>query len=120
MFQTYVQLFYLDVAKVDMNVAYIYASVSSVFICTLQLFSFGSYNVCNGYTRVFKFFLVFFKCFRHMLQVFQLFWTYVAMFHLNVAKVDQMLHMLNETHFAAAACCSYRGAAEWADGPHVR
>jgi hypothetical protein len=29
--------------------------------------------VCNGYTRVFKFFLVFCKCFRYMLQMFQLF-----------------------------------------------
>ena len=35
-------------------------------------------DVCNGYTRGFKFFLVFYKCFRRMLQVFQLFRTYVA------------------------------------------
>jgi hypothetical protein len=34
--------------------------------------------VCNGYTRVFKFFLVFCKYFRRMLQVFQLFRMYVA------------------------------------------
>jgi hypothetical protein len=35
-------------------------------------------NFCNGYTCVFKFFLVFCKCLKHMLQVFQLFRTYVA------------------------------------------
>jgi hypothetical protein len=40
--------------------------------------------VCIGYTRVLKFFLVFFKCFRRMLQLF----------YLDVAKVDQVLHML--------------------------
>ena len=33
---------------------------------------------CNGYTHAFKFFLVFCKCFIRMLQVFQLFRTYVA------------------------------------------
>jgi hypothetical protein len=33
---------------------------------------------CNGYTHAFKFFLVFGKCFRCMLQVFQLFRMYVA------------------------------------------
>jgi hypothetical protein len=50
--------------------------------------------VCNGYTRVFKFFWCFanvldvcckcFSCFGYMLQVF----------YLNVTKVDRMLHML--------------------------
>jgi hypothetical protein len=101
-FRRMLRVFYLDVANVDLDL-YIYASVSSVFIRRLQVFSSGSYSVCNGYTRVFKFFLVFssvsdecckyFSCFGHMLQ----------MFHLNIAKVDRMLHMLNGTHFAAAA-----------------
>jgi len=52
----------------------------------MQVFQMFSYvcckyfylDVCNGYTRGFKFFLVFYKCFRRMLQVFQLFRTYVA------------------------------------------
>jgi hypothetical protein len=35
-------------------------------------------NVGNGYTRGFQVFLVYCKCFRRMLQVFQLFQTYVA------------------------------------------
>jgi hypothetical protein len=62
--------------------------------------------------------IVFFKCFRlilqvfhldvakvdmdagyiamatHMFQVFHMFQTYVVMFHLDVSKVDLMLHML--------------------------
>jgi hypothetical protein len=47
---------------------HIYASVFGVIIRVLQVFH---RDVCNGYTRVFKFFLVF-------LQVFQLFRTYVT------------------------------------------
>jgi hypothetical protein len=80
--------------------SHIYASVSSVLIRMLQVFSSGRCNVCNGYTRVFKFFLLFckcFNCFDRMLQVFLL----------NVAKVDRMFHMLIGTHLpqppAAAA-----------------
>jgi hypothetical protein len=48
--------------------------------CFILMFAY----VCNDYTRVFKLFLVFCKCFRRMLQVFQL----------DVAKVDRVLHML--------------------------
>jgi hypothetical protein len=44
-------------------------------------------------THVFPSFLVFYKCFRCMLQVFQLFWIYVTSV-LNVAKVDWVLHIL--------------------------
>ena len=32
--------------------------------------------------------------FRRMLQLFQLFWTYVEVFCLDVARVDMVLHML--------------------------
>jgi hypothetical protein len=35
---------------------------------------------------------VFSSCFKHMLQVFQLLWAYVAI-PLDVAKVDLVLHM---------------------------
>ena len=77
---------------------HIYGSVSSVFIHMLQVFSSGDFNVCNGYTC--------FQVFSGVLEVFQ---TYVAgvstildvcckCFFLNVAKVDQMLHILNGTH----------------------
>jgi hypothetical protein len=67
---------------------------------------------CNDYTRVFIYFLGVCKCFRCMVQVFQLFWMYVAsvsdvrykcfsrfghmlkVFHLDVTKVYLVLHML--------------------------
>jgi hypothetical protein len=47
-----------------------------------------------------KYFQVFCKCFRHMLQ----------MFHLDIAKVDMMLHMLQWDPPATSACCSCWGA----------
>jgi hypothetical protein len=88
------RVFYLDVAKLDQDVAYIYASVSSVFIRMLQMFHLDVCICFNGYTLVFKFFLVFscvsdvyckcFSCFGRMLQVF----------HLDVVEVDRVLHML--------------------------
>jgi hypothetical protein len=65
LFQTYVASVSLGCCK----------SVSGVFICMLQVFYL---DACNGYTHVFKFFLVFYKCARHMWQVFHLFRTYVA------------------------------------------
>jgi hypothetical protein len=71
--------------------SHIYANVSSVLIRMLQVFSSGCCNVCNSYPRVFKFFLLFckcFNCFDRMLQVFLL----------NVAKVDRMFYMLIGTH----------------------
>jgi hypothetical protein len=54
-FKHMLQVFYLDIAKVNLEVAY----------------------VCNGYTRVSRVSGVY-KCFRCMLQVFQLFRTHVA------------------------------------------
>jgi hypothetical protein len=53
-FRRMLQVFYLDIAKVDLDVAYI--SVSGVCRCMLQVFHL---DVCNDYTRVFKFFCVF-------------------------------------------------------------
>jgi hypothetical protein len=74
---------------------HIYANVSGVFhMYIASVLSKMFAYVCNGYTRIFKFFSFFasvsdvcckcFSCFRCMLQVF----------HLNVVKVDRMLHML--------------------------
>jgi hypothetical protein len=52
--------------------------------------------------------LVFSSCFRRMLQVFQLFRTYVAHVSLDVAKADLVLHMLQWTHLQQLhACYSY-------------
>jgi hypothetical protein len=58
-------------------------------------------DVCNSYTNVFKFFLVFCKCVRRMLQEFQLFRTYVAS--------------------VSSRCCKSRsGVAHVATGPTCR
>jgi hypothetical protein len=83
MFQVYVlnvsfvsdvcsKCFYLDVAKVDLNVAYIcmlQAYIFKYFRCShiLQLFYLNVAYVCNGFQ---VFFQVFCKCFRRMLQAF--------------------------------------------------
>ena len=42
-----------------------------------------------------------------MLQVFQLFRAYVVVFHLNVVKVDLMLHILQWDPYTVAVCYSY-------------
>ena len=61
------QVFHLDVAKVNLGVAYI----CKCFKCFSNICCKCFYlDVCNGYTHGFKFFLVFHKCFRRMLQVF--------------------------------------------------
>jgi len=59
---------------------YVACVYSKCFICffrhTLQVFLFGCYiYFCNGFSSVFR---CFYKCFRRMLQVFQLFRTYVT------------------------------------------
>jgi hypothetical protein len=100
------QVFHLDITKIDLDVAYIYkcfrcfhmyvASVSSgyyknrsgccIYIQVFQVFSYVYCKCfhldvamfCDGYTHAFKYFLVFCKCFKRMLQVFQLFRTYVV------------------------------------------
>jgi hypothetical protein len=51
-------------------------------------------------------------CFRCMLQVFQLFRTYVVMFSLNVAKIDLVLHILWWTPSAVAGPTSVRVGVE--------
>jgi hypothetical protein len=78
------QVFHLDVAKGDLDIAYtckLQAYVSSVlgvsYLCC-KCFHLDVAYVYNSHIRVFKFFLVFCRCFRCMLQMFQLFWTYVA------------------------------------------
>jgi hypothetical protein len=62
-FKRMLQVLHLDVVKLDRDVVYIYA-IFQVFSyicrkCFILMFA----HVCNGYTRVFKFFLVFLKVF---------------------------------------------------------
>ena len=72
---------------------HINASVSGVFTRILQVFHL---NVCiccyNGYTRVFKFFLVFCKCVLDVYcKCFSCFGRMLQVLHLDVAKVDRVL-----------------------------
>jgi hypothetical protein len=48
----------------------------------------------NGYTCVFKCFRCFCKCFEHILQVFQLFLTYIASVSSECSKSKSDMHML--------------------------
>jgi hypothetical protein len=78
LFQTYVASVLFGCCKTRSGCC-IYMQVFQVFSyvcckCFILMFAY----VCNGHTRVFKFFLMFCKCFKYMLQVLQLFWTYIA------------------------------------------
>jgi len=63
------QLFHMNIAKVDWDVAYVFAKVSSVFQVFLQGFKMHVSSVPST--------------FRHTLKVL----------HLNISKVDQVLHL---------------------------
>jgi hypothetical protein len=96
-FRGVLQMFYIDVAKVDRDVAHLqwlYTDVSSVeskcFICFRRILCVYIYSilqlVLSGCLQCLQwlymwfqvFFVVFRKCFRRMLQVFQLFRTYIT------------------------------------------
>jgi hypothetical protein len=77
-FQTYVASVSFGCCKTRLACC-IYMQVFQVFLyvcckCFILIFVY----VCNGYTRVLTFFLVFCKYFKRMLQVFQLFRAYVT------------------------------------------
>jgi hypothetical protein len=76
-FRRMLQVYHLDVAKVDLNVTYIYAIQVFSYICC-KCFHLHVAMFAMATHVFFKFSIVFCKCFRCMLQVFQLFWTYVA------------------------------------------
>jgi hypothetical protein len=61
------QVFHLNVAKLDRDVAY-----------TCKCFGCFHTYIAGVFTHVFKFLLVFCKYFKHMLQVFHLFRMYVV------------------------------------------
>jgi hypothetical protein len=52
---------------------------------------------------------MFFSCLRRMLQVFQLFRTYVANVSLRYCKVDLVLHILQPSVAAAGPACMRMG-----------
>jgi hypothetical protein len=78
------QLFYLNVTKVDLDVAYVFNGYTCIS------------SVSDNQTYVCKCF----SCFRRMLQVF----------HLDVAKVVLVLHMLQWDSPVITAYCSCWGA----------
>jgi hypothetical protein len=94
------QVFYLDIAKVDLDVAYtcmLQAYVSSVFRCFVRMFA----SVSSDFIRMLHMFAMVFKC---ILGVFvsvsdACFKCFICLFlmlqllHLNISKVDQVLHM---------------------------
>ena len=68
--------------------------------CFILMFAY----VCNGYTRVFKFFQVFCKCFKRTLQSFSCFGRTSEVFHLDVAKLDRVLHTYCNTREKRSRC----------------
>jgi hypothetical protein len=72
-------------------------------------------NVCNGYTRVYKFFWCFISVLNICCKYFNCFGRMLQVFHLDVAKVDQMLHMswgatVGHRAVGAEPGIEYRGA----------
>jgi hypothetical protein len=90
LFQTYVASVSFGCCKTRSEFC-IYMQVFSYVCCKCFILMFA--YVFNGYTRIFKFFLIFCKCLRRMLQVF----------HSDVTKVDRVLHMLQYTWEAEEA-----------------
>ena len=88
------QVFYLNVAKVDLDVAYtcmLQAYVSSVsYVCCKCLIW-----MLHTFAMAFK---CFFRCFASVSEVcckcFNCFGRMLQVFNLNVAKADLVLHML--------------------------
>jgi hypothetical protein len=91
------QVFYLDVAKVDLDVGYICkcSRCFHTYVCK----RFHLYVV--SFTMATHMLSSFFWCFISVSDVCCKFFSYfghiLQVFHMSVAKVDCMLHMLNET-----------------------
>jgi hypothetical protein len=116
------QVFHLDVAKIDRDIAHVSMTIHVCFKCkfqmlhlffqtfaanvlfgccicftrTLQVFYLGVAYVCNG----FQLFCKCFSCFIHMLQVF----------HLNFKSRSECCICCNVTHHTTTGCCSCLGA----------
>jgi hypothetical protein len=98
-------VFHLDVAKL-VGMLHIYASVLGVFIRMLQVFHFNNCIGLQWLHACFQVFQVFCKCFRHTLQGFQLFWTYVVNVSSGCCK-----SRLGVAH--VAICVRSGGGREW-------
>ena len=91
------QEFCLDVAKVDLDVAYtcmLQAYVSTVFKCFICMFASISFGCCiwlQWFLNVLQAFLQVFQ--RLVLSVSSIFFCMLQLFHLDVSKVYQVLHI---------------------------
>jgi hypothetical protein len=113
-FRCMFQVFHLNVAKVDMDVAYtcmLQKYVSSVSCVCCKCFIWMLHVFYNSYTHVLQVFLGVckcFSCFGCMLQVF----------YLNVAKVNLVLHMQRDRPVATvgASCICVGSGGGWRQG----
>jgi hypothetical protein len=87
------------------------SGVSSVFHMYVASVLSGFLHMFATITHVFSSFLGFFKCFRHMLQMFQPFLTYVTRVSFGCCKSTSVLHILQWHPPIVGSCCSCWGAA---------
>ena len=103
-------MFHLGVANVDLDVAYIcmcfkcfHTYIESAFHLDVTMFVMDKHVFSS-----------FFWCFASVLDIccrcFSYFRRMLQMFHLNIAKVDRMLHMLNGTHLAQSPTAAARAS----------
>jgi hypothetical protein len=90
------QVFYLYVAKVDLDVAYTYCKhmfkvFSGISYICLQVFYLNVVYTCNGFQMFLRRFR---KCFTSLFQsVSSVFFCMLQLLHLDVSKVERVLHM---------------------------
>jgi hypothetical protein len=78
----------------------------------LQVFHLNVAYVCKDYIRVFKFFLVFASVSDICCKCFNYFERMLQVFHMNIAKVNRGLHMLQGNPPVAYTYCSCLDAIE--------
>jgi hypothetical protein len=111
------QVFLLYVAKVDLKVTYtcmlqVYVQVFRVFHTYVISVLSRCYICLQWLHTCFQVFSSVCKYSKCMLQMFHLFRRMLQVFHLDIAKVDLVLQILQWDPHVASACCSYWGAAE--------
>jgi hypothetical protein len=114
-FRGILQVFHMDVTKIDLDVAYVASVYSKYFIyfsrrmlqvclsgcciCFAHVLHVSRLDVAYVLQWFFQVFLsVFYNCFKCIFEVFHLSSCMLHMSHLDVLKIDQILHMLQWTH----------------------
>jgi hypothetical protein len=91
------QVFYLDVAKVDLDIAYTCMLQAYVFKC----FKVFHMYVCKCFICMLHMFAMVFKCFSGVFasvsdacfKCFIYLFCMLQLLHLNILKIDRVLHM---------------------------